>query len=206
MLEMLERAAPVIPVITLQEGDDWLGLADCLSQAGVNTLEITLRTDQGLQAIADLRRRRPQIVVGAGTVLSAEQVQAAAEAGAQFLVSPGIDTSLLDAAQRISIPYLPGTATVSEMMTAQAAGLACAKLFPAAVVGGVELLKAAGSVLPDLTLCPTGGVSQDNLDEYLALANVACVGGSWLCPASAVTAADWALIDQLAREAVRSNS
>ena len=200
MAQMLRDAAPVVPVITLQEGDDVIGLADCLFEAGVSTLEITLRTPVGLRAIGELRQARPEIVVGAGTVMSAEQVALAGAAGAQFLVSPGFSSAVAEAAHAAAIPYLPGTATLTEMMAVQAAGLTCAKLFPAAVVGGVALLNAAASVLPELGFCPTGGINRHNMTEYLAAPNVLCVGGSWLCPSQAIHDADWPRIRQLAAD------
>ncbi len=196
--QLLRKAAPVVPVITLNEGDDAIALADCLAEAGISTLEITLRTPQGMQAIGELRGARPELVVGAGTVMSPAQVQDAGAAGAQFLVSPGYSLAVAEAAKSAAIPYLPGTATLTEMMTVRDAGLTCAKLFPAAVVGGVALLNAAASVLPDLWFCPTGGVNADNLAEYLAAPNVLCVGGSWVCPPEAVHDADWPRIRQLA--------
>ena len=195
---LLGRAHPVMPVITVEQGDDVRTLADCLEASGVTTLEITLRTGFGLQAIRDIKQHAPGLTVGAGTVMNPVQVRAVVDAGGEFLVSPGFSDAVLAEARKLAIPYLPGCATATEMMTIRDSGLSCAKLFPAEIVGGVALLQAVAPVMADLKFCPTGGIDATNAARYLALDNVVCVGGSWICPAAAIRAGDWSQITRLA--------
>lgn len=192
---------PVVPVVTIPEAGQAAPLARALLAGGVSTIEITLRTPSALEAIRRVAGEVPEMVVGAGTILSPADAEAAAKAGARFLVSPGLTPALLMAAGGFSVPLLPGVATASEAMTARDAGFRLLKLFPAEAVGGKALLKGIGGPLPDLGFCPTGGITLESAPGYLALPNVRCVGGSWLAPEAAIAAGDWASITALARGA-----
>ena len=177
---LAERTLPVLPVIQVERPEDIVPIAEALAEGGVGALEITLRTPAGLDAIRLAKQSFPDSVVCAGTVTTAEQLLAAADAGAEFAVTPGISQSLLDAARRHSIAVLPGIATPSELMLGLDAGLSHFKLFPATVVGGLGMLKALAGPFPGARFCPTGGLSAENYLDYLALPNVFCVGGSWM--------------------------
>jgi len=194
--------APVIPVIVVSDLELAVPLARALVAGGIRMLEITLRTPVALACIEAIARDVPEAVPGAGTVRSAADVQAAAMAGARFAVSPGFTTAVGRACHDIELPLLPGVATGSEIMAAQELGYLALKFFPAKQAGGVAMLKAWQGPFADIRFCPTGGVTADNAGEFLALPNVACVGGSWLTPADALAQRDWARITQLAREAV----
>jgi 2-dehydro-3-deoxyphosphogluconate aldolase/(4S)-4-hydroxy-2-oxoglutarate aldolase len=191
----------IIPVVTIEHAGDAVALARTLVAAALPIVEITLRTQAGLDAIRAIAREVPDAYVGAGTVRSAEQGNDAVKAGARFIVSPGVTDALLDAAADWPAPYLPGTATASEMMRVADRGIIFMKLFPAESVGGVSLLKSLAAPLSDLQFCPTGGITPENAALYLALPNVTCVGGSWMVPATAVAARDWAQIGKLAAAA-----
>jgi 2-dehydro-3-deoxyphosphogluconate aldolase/(4S)-4-hydroxy-2-oxoglutarate aldolase len=194
--------APVIPVIVLDDVAHAVPLARALVEGGIRMLEVTLRTPAALACIEAIATDVPGAVAGAGTVRTAADAKAAATAGARFAVSPGYTHEVGDACRDVGLPLLPGVATSSEIMRAQADGYAELKFFPAAQAGGVAMLKAFGGPFHDVRFCPTGGVSAANAREYLALPNVVCVGGSWLCPPEAVKAGDWTRITQLAKEAV----
>lgn len=194
-LERILRLAPVIPVLVVEDLAAALPLARALVAGGLPSLEITLRTPAALEVIRVIAADVEGAVVGAGTVISPAQAEAAAKAGAQFLVSPGFSKAI---SERAPVPLLPGVSTATEAMMALDAGHVFAKLFPAEQVGGVPLLKALGAPLPQLKFCPTGGVSLANAPSYLALPNVVCVGGSWVAPAEAVQAGDFARITELA--------
>jgi len=200
LLSILRRA-PVIPVLTLTRLEHALPVCRALVQGGLPVLEVTLRSDCALAAIELLRRQLPEATVGAGTLLRAEDFTAAAAAGAQFGVTPGLSASLVEAAARAPFPLLPGVMTPSELMAARAAGFGACKLFPAQPAGGVAMLRALAGPFPEHLFCPTGGVTPENAPQYLSLPNVPCVGGSWLAPAAAVEAQDFAGIERLAREA-----
>lgn len=200
LLSILRRA-PVIPVLTITRLEHAVPLGRALVQGGLPVLEVTLRSDCALAAIELLRRQLPEAIVGAGTLLRAEDFTAAAAAGAQFGVSPGLTASLVDAAARAPFPLLPGVMTPSELMAARAAGFGACKLFPAQSAGGVAMLRALAGPFPDHLFCPTGGVTPDNASQYLSLPNVPCVGGSWLAPAEAIEAQDFDGIERLARAA-----
>jgi len=174
----------VIPVVTLDDAAQAVPLADALLAGGIGIMEVTLRTPEALAGIGRLARERPGFCVGGGTCRSAGDLQRVADAGATFAVSPGSTAALVAAARRLSLPWLPGAATPSEMMSLADEGFDHLKLFPAALCGGVDLLKAIAPVLPALRFCPTGGISPDNVAAYLAQPNVACVGGSWIAPAN----------------------
>jgi len=195
------RDAPVIPVIVLDDVAQAVPLARALVAGGIRMLEVTLRTPAALACIQAIARAVPEAVVGAGTVRSAADAQAARDAGARFAVSPGFTVAVGRACRDLGLPLLPGVATGSEIMQAQEEGYTQLKFFPAMQAGGVAMLKAWGGPFGDVMFCPTGGVSAANAGEFLALPNVACVGGSWLTPAAAVAAGDWGQITALAREA-----
>jgi 2-dehydro-3-deoxyphosphogluconate aldolase/(4S)-4-hydroxy-2-oxoglutarate aldolase len=199
LLAVLTRA-PVVPVLIIDRLEDAVPLGTALVNGGLPALEVTMRTPVALEAIRAMSAI-PGAIVGAGTVLDAEQARAAVAAGARFLVSPGSTTELIDAAIALGVPILPGVATASEAMVARDKGLRLLKFFPAGPAGGPNYLKALASPLQEIQFCPTGGVSLDNAGDYLKLANVVCVGGSWVAPVDAVKAGDWARIERLAREA-----
>ncbi len=195
------RDAPVIPVIVLHDVNHAVPLARALVAGGIRMLEVTLRTPQALQCIEAIAKEVPGAMVGAGTIRSAADAQASALAGARFGVSPGYTRSVGKACHDLGLPLLPGVATGSEIMTAQEDGYTQLKFFPALQAGGLPMLKAWQGPFGDVTFCPTGGIHAGNAAEFLALSNVACVGGSWIVPADAIKAGDWELIEQLARAA-----
>ena len=190
----------VIPVLTIEDPADAVPLARALAAGGLAVLEITLRTDGALPAIRAMAEL-DGVTVGAGTVTSAAEASAAIDAGARFLVSPGLSEPVLDAAHQANVACLPGVATATEMMRAQALGLTHLKFFPASIAGGVPALKAFAGPFPRLRFCPTGGVDAKTAPDYLALPNVFAVGGSWVAPADAVRRQDWDAITRLARAA-----
>ncbi|MFT4242304.1 MAG: bifunctional 4-hydroxy-2-oxoglutarate aldolase/2-dehydro-3-deoxy-phosphogluconate aldolase [Acidovorax sp.] len=197
----IARHGPVIPVIVIDRVEDALPLAEALLAGGVRVLEVTLRTAAALPAIEAIARQLPEAVVGVGTVLHADDARRASEAGARFAVSPGYTPEVGSACKALGLPLLPGVATSSEIMAALADGFSFLKLFPAEAVGGVALLKAWASPFGGVGFCPTGGITSATAPGYLALPNVYCVGGSWLTPADAVRAGDWARITALAKAA-----
>jgi len=192
---------PVIPVIVIEREADALPLAQALLAGGVRVLEITLRTPAALPAIEAIARALPDAIVGAGTVLNAEDARRAQEAGAVFAVSPGYTHAVGAACRALGLPLLPGVATASEVMRANGDGYGFLKFFPASAAGGIPLLKALHGPFADVAFCPTGGISVETAPQYLALPNVKVCGGSWLTPADAVAAKDWARITRLAQEA-----
>ena len=193
--------APVIPVIVLTDVAHAVPLARALVAGGIRMLEVTLRTPQALACIEAIAREVPEAVVGAGTVRSAADAQAAAKAGALFAVSPGYTRAVGRACRDLGLPLLPGVATGSEIMMAQEDGFTELKFFPAMQAGGSALLKAWSGPFFDIRFCPTGGLTVANAPEFLNLPNVQCVGGSWLTPADALAAGDWARITSLAKQA-----
>ncbi len=192
--------APVIPVIVLNDVAHAVPMARALVAGGIRMLEVTLRTPQALACIEAIARDVPEAVVGAGTVRSTVDAQAAARAGARFAVSPGYTRAVGQACRDAGLALLPGVATGSEIMMAQEDGFTELKFFPAMQAGGAAMLKAWSGPFFDVKFCPTGGVSLHNAPELLELPNVVCVGGSWLLPAAAVAAQDWATVTQLARD------
>ncbi|GAB3571963.1 bifunctional 4-hydroxy-2-oxoglutarate aldolase/2-dehydro-3-deoxy-phosphogluconate aldolase [Amycolatopsis endophytica] len=193
--------SPVLPVVVVDDAAVAVPLARALVAGGIRAIELTLRTPAGLAAIERVAAEVPEIVVGAGTVVSPEQARQAADAGSAFLVTPGCTDRLLEAVTGTGLPFLPGASTVSEAMRAAERGITALKFFPAEASGGVPYLKALAGPLPHLRFCPTGGISTENAPKYLALSTVGCVGGSWLTPADAIASGDFARIEQLAREA-----
>lgn len=196
----LAQHGPVIPVIVIDRLEDAVPMAQALVDGGVRVLEVTLRTPVALQAIAAMAQV-PGAIVGAGTIRSAADARAAKSAGAVFGVSPGHTAEVGAACRDLGLPLLPGVATASEVMAAQADGLSFLKFFPATAAGGIPMLKALAGPFPDVAFCPTGGISLATAPDFLGLPNVKVCGGSWLTPADAVKAGDWARITQLAREA-----
>mgnify|MGYP001235957050 CR=1 FL=1 len=200
-IDAICSSAAVIPVLTLENAEQALSIGTALVKGGLKVLEITLRHEYGLKAIKQLKQALPKAIIGAGTVLTPEQYEACVEAGADFIVSPGFTTELLQHGSQSEVPLLPGISSVSEAMTAMALGYRRFKLFPAAIVGGTDFLKAIGGPISELKFCPTGGVKPANAADYLALANVMCVGGTWLTPKGLVEQADWLAIKTLASQA-----
>ncbi len=196
-LQVVQDAA-VLPVIVLHDVADAVPMARALVAGGIRMLEVTMRTKQALACIEAIAREVPEAVVGAGTVRSPADVQAAASAGARFAVSPGYTTALGQACNDAGLPLLPGVATGSEIMLAREDGFTELKFFPAVQAGGVGMLMAWGGPFFDVRFCPTGGVTQQNAAEFLALPNVVCVGGSWLVPTEALAQGDWPRVTQLA--------
>ncbi|WP_372780083.1 bifunctional 4-hydroxy-2-oxoglutarate aldolase/2-dehydro-3-deoxy-phosphogluconate aldolase [Litorivivens sp.] len=193
--------SPVIPVIVIDDPDQAVPLATALYRGGLKVLEVTLRTEYGLQAIADIGQALPDAVVGAGTVITPDDVKNARQAGARFLVSPGCTPRLLASAQAEDIALLPGVNTPSEAMLLLEQGLRHLKFFPAEAAGGVAMLKSIAGPLPQLRFCPTGGINPQNAASYLDLPNVACVGGTWMLDKRAIAAGDWDTVERLSREA-----
>jgi 2-dehydro-3-deoxyphosphogluconate aldolase/(4S)-4-hydroxy-2-oxoglutarate aldolase len=194
------RSASVIPVIAIDDPEHAVPLAQALVAGGICVLEVTLRTPHGLQAIRDMAQV-PGAIVGVGTLTKPEEFTAARDAGAVFGVSPGLTAVMIEAARTSGLPLLPGVMTPSEVMAAREAGFRQLKLFPAVPAGGVGMLNAISGPLPDVTFCPTGGISIDTAPQFLACKNVACVGGSWLTPKDAIASGNWAHITELARAA-----
>lgn len=192
---------PVLPVVVVESLDQAVPVARALVAGGLPAIELTLRTPVALEAIRAIAAEVPEILLGAGTITTPAQARAAAEAGARFLVSPGLTPALLGGMQDTGLPFLPGTATVSEALAALEAGCRELKLFPAAAAGGPAYLKAIGGPVPGARFCPTGGITVASAPDYLALPNVGCVGGTWITPAAALAAGDWARVTALAAEA-----
>jgi 2-dehydro-3-deoxyphosphogluconate aldolase/(4S)-4-hydroxy-2-oxoglutarate aldolase len=197
------RDAPVIPVIVLHDVAHAVPLARALVAGGIRMLEVTLRTPQALQCIEIIAKEVPEAVAGAGTIRSAADAQASVLAGAKFGVSPGYTSAVGKACRDLGLPLLPGVATGSEIMMAQEDGYQQLKFFPAMQAGGLPMLKAWQGPFGDVSFCPTGGIHAGNAVEFLALSNVACVGGSWIVPTDAIQQGHWARIEQLAREATQ---
>lgn len=200
------RLSPVMPVVTVSDAAIAAELARALVRGGIRVIEVTLRTPAALRAIEVIAREVPEITVGAGTVLSAADLRASAQAGASFAISPGATPALLAAGASGPIPYLPAVATASELMAGLAAGYRCFKFFPAAPAGGIAMLNCFGGPFPEARFCPTGGISQATVKSYLDLPNVLCAGGSWLTPADAVSRKDWSVIESLASKAAASRT
>jgi 2-dehydro-3-deoxyphosphogluconate aldolase/(4S)-4-hydroxy-2-oxoglutarate aldolase len=198
--EVIDEVA-VVPVIVVRELAHAVPLARALAAGGLTVLEITLRSEVALKAIAAIAEALPEVTVGSGTVLTREQMQASLDHGCRFAVSPGATPAVLDAAEAVGLPLLPGAANAGQVMALAERGYLRQKLFPAEASGGVPLLKSLGEPLPQIRFCPTGGIDAAKAPIYLALKNVVCVGGSWVAPKDAVEAGDWARIEQLAAAA-----
>ncbi len=195
---------PVVPVMVIKKLEHAVPLARALVAGGIKVLEITLRTPVAVDAIRAISSEVNEAVVGAGTVTTPEELSEVAAAGAVFAISPGLTPELLDAANGGTIALIPGISTISELMTGMNRGYSHFKFFPAEAAGGVKMLRSIAGPFPQITFCPTGGISPANYKEYLALDNVACIGGSWLVPAEAIEQEDWQKITDLAGEAVKN--
>jgi 2-dehydro-3-deoxyphosphogluconate aldolase/(4S)-4-hydroxy-2-oxoglutarate aldolase len=193
--------APVVPVVVIEDASDAVPLARALVAGGLPAIEVTLRTPVALEAIRAIADGVPGAVVGAGTVITPEQVTASVAAGARFLVSPGWTDVLLAAMRASGVPFLPGVSTTSEVVALLERGVREMKFFPAQAAGGTAYLKSLAGPLPQARFCPTGGIGPANAPEYLSLPNVGCVGGTWMLPADAVAARDWGRVEELARAA-----
>ncbi|MBZ2167706.1 bifunctional 4-hydroxy-2-oxoglutarate aldolase/2-dehydro-3-deoxy-phosphogluconate aldolase [Marinobacter sp. F4216] len=197
-IQAVLEASPLVPVISIQDPDQAVPLCRSLVDGGIRVLEITLRTPFGLKAIEEVRAALPDAWVGAGTVTSVAQYREAENAGAQFVITPGVTEAILEFGVTSQAPLLPGVATVSELMMGYVLGYRQFKFFPAEVAGGVSALKAFRGPFPDVTFCPTGGIRRETAGHYLELSNVRSVGGSWLTPKDVVAAGDWARIREIA--------
>ncbi|MFF4499507.1 bifunctional 4-hydroxy-2-oxoglutarate aldolase/2-dehydro-3-deoxy-phosphogluconate aldolase [Streptomyces sp. NPDC001401] len=193
--------APVVPVVVIEDAADAVPLARALVAGGLPAIEVTLRTPAALDAIRAIAGAVPDAVVGAGTVITSEQVTESVAAGARFLVSPGWTDVLLEAMRASGVPFLPGVSTTSEVVALLERGVRDMKFFPAQAAGGTAYLKSLAGPLPQARFCPTGGIGPANAPDYLVLPNVGCVGGTWMLPADALAARDWGRIESLAREA-----
>jgi 2-dehydro-3-deoxyphosphogluconate aldolase / (4S)-4-hydroxy-2-oxoglutarate aldolase len=200
-LIQLASHGPVIPVIVIHRLEDAVPMAQALVEGGVRVLEITLRTPVALKCMSAITAAVPQAIVGAGTVRTVNDAKAAFDAGCRFAVSPGYTEAIGRACRDLGLPLLPGVATASEVMAANADGLNFLKFFPATAAGGIPMLKALHGPFPDVVFCPTGGITLQTAPQFLALPNVKVCGGSWLTPADAVEAGNWKRITELAREA-----
>lgn len=201
MEAVLQRARPVLPVLVLEDIGLAVDLAGALQAGGVEVLEVTLRTERALDALAAIRQAFPRLLVGAGTLIHSAQFAEARDAGAQFAVSPGLTERLAAAAEGAGLPYLPGVMTPSEVLQALEYGYRSLKLFPANGNGSIKLLKTLKGPFTGIRFCPTGGVTSENLLNFLRLPNVTCVGGTWIAPANLIRARAWDQITQLALEA-----
>ena len=201
--EQLLRATGVMPVLTVDSVDQGLRMADALAEGGLTTLELTLRTPAAMPALTAIKKERPDIVVGAGTVLTADQAQASIDVGADFLVTPGTPAVLAEALAKAPIPAVPGAATPSEFIALMALGFRVCKLFPSNAVGGLAMVKGLAGPFPDLKLCANGGINEASAGDYLAEANVVCVGGSWMLHKAWLAAGNWDKVRDSAAKAVQ---
>jgi 2-dehydro-3-deoxyphosphogluconate aldolase/(4S)-4-hydroxy-2-oxoglutarate aldolase len=192
---------PVIPVIVVQKLEHAAPMAQALCAGGLKVLEVTLRTPVALAAVEAMRRAVPEAIVGVGTLTRPEEFSSAENAGAQFGVSPGLTPELASAARQVAFPLLPGVMTPTEVIAARLHGYTALKLFPAQQAGGIGMLKAFASPFADVVFCPTGGITRETAPSFLALSNVACVGGSWVLPQEHVDSGNWSAIEALARDA-----
>lgn len=201
--ETLLNISPVMPVVVIEQLSHAIALAKALYEGGIQIIEVTLRTSVALKAIEAIRTAMPDMTVGAGTVLNRTQLQQSMDAGALFAISPGLTPRLLEAGIESAIPFIPGISSASELMLGQDYGYECFKFFPAEAMGGVDFLKAMLGPFPKIRFCPTGGIHQDNYAQYLALANVLCVGGSWMAPQAAIAHEDWGKITACCASALK---
>ncbi|MFY8349623.1 bifunctional 4-hydroxy-2-oxoglutarate aldolase/2-dehydro-3-deoxy-phosphogluconate aldolase [Pseudoalteromonas sp. SSM20] len=204
-IEKILQAAPVVPVVVINDLEDAVPLATALYNGGLRALEITLRTPVAVEAIKQIKQALPEAFVGTGTVIDKATFNASIEAGADFMVSPGVNDELLALASETDVPFLPGAATPSEVMQLAAKGFKFLKFFPAEAAGGVPMLKSIFGPLPQVKFCPTGGVSLASAPNYLALPNVVCVGGTWMLDKELIANKDWQAIEELARQASKVN-
>ena len=198
----LMSISPIVPVVVVEDASNALDLAKALHAGGISIMEITLRTNEGLKAIEKIAKELPQMYVGSGTVCSSRDYKNSVNSGAQFVFSPGITDSLVEVYKNFEIPFIPGVSSASEVMLAKENGLLNCKLFPASLVGGVPMLKALGGPFKDVRFCPTGGINLDNMNDFLKLDNVICVGGSWLAPTKLVKEKKFDEITKIAQSSI----
>lgn len=196
--DILAQAKPVMPVMVIEQIEHAMPLAQALYDGGIDVLEITMRTDCALEAIALIKDEMPQCLVGAGTVINPEQFKQAVAAGSDFVLSPGITKHLVKKSKKYDVPLIPGVATAGDVMLALSYDIDTMKLFPATQLGGTGMLKALGGPFPDVMFCPTGGINPNNYQSFIDLPNVGCVGGSWIAPANLVKEGKWEEITKLA--------
>ncbi|MDC9725135.1 MAG: bifunctional 4-hydroxy-2-oxoglutarate aldolase/2-dehydro-3-deoxy-phosphogluconate aldolase [Gammaproteobacteria bacterium] len=201
-IKEIMNSSPIVPVMVINNVEHAVPLAKALVKGGITTLEITLRTEAALESITRIKAEVPEATVGAGTIINIDTLNKAIAAGAEFIVSPGTTDAMIDAAIATGVPLLPGVANPSEAMRLLEKGITEMKFFPAEAAGGIPMLKSIGAPIPQITFCPTGGVSQKNVKDYYNLPNVACVGGSWMCAANLVDAENWDEITRLSAEAI----
>ncbi len=207
MIERILSAAPVVPVIVIDDVEDAVPLANALYKGGLRAMEVTLRTPAALDAVKAMKAALPaDCYVGTGTVVDEASFNASVAAGADFMVSPGVSDTLLELASASDIPFLPGAATPSEVMRLAERGFSFLKFFPAEAAGGAAMLKSIGGPLPGVRFCPTGGISLTTAPNYLSLNNVVCVGGTWMLDKTHIKNKNWSAIEQLAREASQLNA
>jgi len=198
------QISPIIPVLAIKDASKAVDIALALQEGGINIMEITLRSEEAVEAIAKVAQGLPSMVVGAGTVVNKKQFKAVKDAGAKFIISPGSTSSLLEYSQDMGIAFIPGVASASDIMLAMEYGLDAFKLFPANIVGSQKALKSFSGPFPDISFCPTGGVRLNNMNDYLCLDNVLCVGGTWVCPSELIDANDFQGITDLCKKAISS--
>ncbi len=192
----------VMPVVVIEDAEDAVPMTNALKAGGIKAVEVTLRTAAALDALRAIKSDCTDILVGVGTVINEKNLEDVAEIGVDFAVSPGFTPNLIKKSQELNVNLLPGVTSPSEVMTGMELGLSCFKLFPAVAVGGIPLLKSIGGPLPQVSFCPTGGLTMDSFTDFLALPNVACVGGTWLVPKDAVASKDWSAVTKIAEETV----
>ncbi|MCI2284090.1 bifunctional 4-hydroxy-2-oxoglutarate aldolase/2-dehydro-3-deoxy-phosphogluconate aldolase [Colwellia sp. MSW7] len=202
MPKELFAMGPIVPVLVINKVADALPIAEALLAANIKVLEVTLRTPAALDVISIIAKELPEAIVGSGTVTNRQQYQQSIDAGAKFAISPGLTKDLLQAGNDGEIALIPGISSISDLMDASDLGYDHLKFFPAEASGGVNAIKSIGGPFPDITFCPTGGINLKNIRDYLALSNVACCGGSWLVPNSAVENKNWSEITKLSNEAL----
>lgn len=202
LVDIFCNQSPIIPVVAIQSAADAVPLADALLAGGINVIEITLRTTAALESIARISKKVPQMKVAAGTVINPVQYQQAIDAGATFVFSPGITHNLLLKGQDNPVPLLPGISSASELMKIIELGYSRCKFFPATAAGSHAMLKALNGPFEQIKFCPTGGITLENVNSFLALSNVMCVGGSWLSPSALIDAKHWAEITQIAKDSL----
>lgn len=198
------KTSPIVPVVVVNKADEALDLAKALHEGGISIMEITLRTSAGLEAIEKISKEFPSMLVGAGTVCDVQDYKNAVNAGSQFIFSPGITSSLINESKKQDIAFIPGVSNASEIMLAKENSLTHCKLFPASLVGGVNILKAYSGPFPNINFCPTGGINLDNMNDFLSLDNVLCVGGSWLASSRLVKEKKFNEITSIAKSSINS--
>lgn len=204
IIEDLMNISPIIPVVTIEDENDAIALAQALITGGINIMEITLRTNASLKAIKIISENIKDMHVGAGTVCNTNDFNKAIEHGAKFVFSPGINQELIDLSKKMNINFVPGVSTASEVMLAQNNGLKFCKLFPAVTIGGINLLKDFSGPFPKISFCPTGGITLSNMNDFLRLKNVSCVGGTWIVDKRIIAKKEFTKITMLCKEALEN--